>query len=141
VYMGNVLWYIWFLILLLYKWAEFSDMLSMVSSLIHWKCLFSKTFNWKMSKNNLSGFIWTLSQSSICSTQSMDVYASFTSLQHIKTCADPSTNPTNQDKGQWPMGKAKCRCGLGMFKVNRLRHSCRNVMKLENYGPQGMFNV
>jgi len=39
---------------------------------------------------------------------------------------------------QWPMGgKAKCRCQLGMLKVNKFRHSNLNLMKLENYGPTG----
>ncbi len=28
-------------------------------------------------------------------------------------------------------------CPLGMVKVNKLRHSYVNVMKLENYGPTG----
>ena len=34
-------------------------------------------------------------------------------------------------------GKAKSRCHLGMLKVNKLKHSHLNVMKLENYGPTG----
>jgi hypothetical protein len=34
-------------------------------------------------------------------------------------------------------GKAKSGCHLGMLKVNKLRHSYLNVMKLENYGPTG----
>ncbi len=34
-------------------------------------------------------------------------------------------------------GKAKSRCHLGMLKVNKLRQSYLNVMKLENYGPKG----
>ncbi len=34
-------------------------------------------------------------------------------------------------------GKAKCRCRLGMLKLNKLRHNYLNVMKLENYGPTG----
>ncbi len=39
-------------------------------------------------------------------------------------------------QSKWPMGgKAKSRCNLSMLKVNRLRHSYPNVMKLENYGP------
>jgi hypothetical protein len=33
--------------------------------------------------------------------------------------------------------KAKSRYRLGMLKVNKLRHSYLNVMKLENYGPIG----
>jgi hypothetical protein len=34
-------------------------------------------------------------------------------------------------------GKAKSRCHLGMLKVNKLRHSYLNVMKLETMTPQG----
>jgi hypothetical protein len=34
-------------------------------------------------------------------------------------------------------GKAKSRCRLGMLKVNKLRRSYLNVMKLENYGATG----
>jgi len=34
-------------------------------------------------------------------------------------------------------GKAKSRCHFGMPKVNTLRHSYLNVMKLENYGFTG----
>jgi hypothetical protein len=41
----------------------------------------------------------------------------------------------------WPMG-GKPKCHLGMLKVNKLKHSFLNVMKLENYGPRGgMFKV
>jgi hypothetical protein len=40
--------------------------------------------------------------------------------------------------GQWPMGgKAKSRCHLGMLKVNNLKHSYLNLMKLGNYGLIG----
>ncbi len=31
--------------------------------------------------------------------------------------------------------KAKSRCHFGMLKVNKLKHSYVNVIKLENYGP------
>jgi len=34
-------------------------------------------------------------------------------------------------------GTAKSRCHLGMLKVNKLRDSYLNVMKLYNYGPTG----
>jgi hypothetical protein len=34
-------------------------------------------------------------------------------------------------------GKAKSRCRLGKLKVNKLRRTCLNVMKLENYGSMG----
>jgi hypothetical protein len=36
-------------------------------------------------------------------------------------------------------GIAKSRCHLGMVKVNKLRHSYFNVIKLENYGPTGEY--
>ncbi len=35
------------------------------------------------------------------------------------------------------VGKAKSRCCLGMQEVNNLRHIYFNVMKLENYSPNG----
>jgi hypothetical protein len=34
-------------------------------------------------------------------------------------------------------GKAKSRGHLAMLKINKLRHSYLNAMKLENYGPTG----
>ncbi len=38
----------------------------------------------------------------------------------------------------WPMaGKARSSCHLSILKVNNLRHSYLNAMKLENYGPTG----
>ncbi len=38
----------------------------------------------------------------------------------------------------WSMGgKAKSRCRLGMLKVNNLKHSYLNVMKLGNYCLMG----
>ncbi len=44
----------------------------------------------------------------------------------------------HQTTKQWPIGgKIKSRCPLGMLKVNNLRHSYLNVMKLGNYGPKG----
>ncbi len=43
-----------------------------------------------------------------------------------------------EERDDWPMGgKAKSRCCLGMLKVNTLRHSYLNVMKLESYSTTG----
>ncbi len=40
-------------------------------------------------------------------------------------------------RSQWMGSKAKYTCHLGMLKVNNLRHSYLNVMKLGNYCPKG----
>jgi hypothetical protein len=51
---------------------------------------------------------------------------------------DPDVTETDIVNTKWPMAStAESRCRLGMLRVNKLRHSYLNVMKLENYGPQG----